>query len=256
MTILQILHDNWPLLLIGQYPHGPIGGIVLTILLASAALVIAFPFGILVAMARVSPIPMVRAVVTGYVYTVRGIPLLMIVFWVYFLMPVLTGVPVSGFTTMLCALVVYDAAYLGEIIRSGMNALPKGQTEGARALGLSYFKTMRLVILPQSLYNVIPSMVTQWVSTIKETSLGYIINVQEISFAADQINNRLMTQPFPVYLILALSYFALCYFLTEAARFIEKRIARKRQGRRLAPDTTTSQRVPMDATDIAQAAKH
>ncbi|SFU26823.1 amino acid ABC transporter permease, partial [Paraburkholderia aspalathi] len=212
--MFDILRDNWTLLLIGQYPHGPLGGIVLTILLSLSALVIAFPLGILVALARISPFRFLRAPATGLVYMVRGIPLLMVIFWVYFLVPVLTGYPVTGFVTMLCALVIYDSAYLGEIIRAGIEGLPKGQTEASRALGMSYMKTMRAVILPQALYNVVPSMVTQFVSTIKETSLGYIINVQEISFAADQINNRLLTKPFPVYLILALSYFALCYALT------------------------------------------
>ena len=228
--MFDILRDNWTLLLIGQYPHGPLGGIVLTILLSLCALVIAFPLGILVALARISPYRYLRVPATGLVYMTRGIPLLMVIFWVYFLVPVLTGYPVTGFVTMLCALVIYDSAYLGEIIRAGIEGLPKGQTEASRALGMSYMKTMRAVILPQALYNVVPSMVTQFVSTIKETSLGYIINVQEISFAADQINNRLLTKPFPVYLILALSYFALCYALTQLAQYLERRVTRKRSG--------------------------
>ncbi|WP_118180561.1 amino acid ABC transporter permease [Paraburkholderia phosphatilytica] len=231
--MFDILRDNWTLLLIGQYPHGPIGGIVLTILLSLSALAIAFPLGILVALARISPLRVLRAPATALVYVVRGVPLLMVIFWVYFLVPVLTGYPVTGFVTMLCALVVYDSAYLGEIIRAGIEGLPRGQTEASRALGLSYLKTMRAVILPQALYNVVPSMVTQFVSTIKETSLGYIINVQEISFAADQINNRLLTKPFPVYLILALSYFALCYALTQFAHYLERRVTRKRAGKAL-----------------------
>ena len=228
--MFQILRDNWTLLLIGQYPHGPLGGIVLTILLSLSALVIAFPLGILVALARISPFAFLRAPATGLVYMVRGIPLLMVIFWVYFLVPVLTGYPVTGFVTMLCALVVYDSAYLGEIIRAGIEALPKGQIEASRALGMSYLGTMRAIILPQALYNVLPSMVTQFVSTVKETSLGYIINVQEISFAADQINNRLLTKPFSVYLILALSYFVLCYALTRFARYLERRVTKKRAG--------------------------
>ncbi|EOH6072909.1 amino acid ABC transporter permease [Burkholderia cenocepacia] len=228
--MFEIIRDNWALLLIGQYPHGPLGGIVLTILLSVAALAIAFPLGILVALARISPFPLLRAPATALVYAVRGVPLLMVVFWVYFLVPVLTGYPVTGFVTMLCALVVYDSAYLGEIIRGGIEALPKGQIEASRALGMSYLKTMRYVVLPQTLYNVVPSMMTQFVSTIKETSLGYIINVQELSFAADQINNRLLTKPFPVYLILALCYFALCYALTQFAQYMERRVTRKRAG--------------------------
>ncbi|RDV00362.1 amino acid ABC transporter permease [Trinickia dinghuensis] len=228
--MLNILRDNWALLLIGQYPHGPLGGIVLTVLLSLSALAIAFPLGILIALARISPFAILRAPATGLVYAVRGVPLLMVIFWVYFLVPVLTGYPVTGFVTMLCALVVYDSAYLGEIVRAGIEGLPRGQMEASRALGLSYLKTMRSVILPQALYNVVPSMITQFVSTIKETSLGYIINVQEISFAADQINNRLLTKPFPVYLILALSYFALCYALTQVAQYLERRVTRKRAG--------------------------
>ncbi|CAB3638385.1 putative glutamine ABC transporter permease protein GlnP [Paraburkholderia phenoliruptrix] len=228
--MFDILRDNWTLLLIGQYPHGPLGGIVLTILLSLSALILAFPLGILVALARISPLRVLHAPATALVYMVRGIPLLMVIFWVYFLVPVLTGYPVTGFVTMLCALVIYDSAYLGEIIRAGIEGLPKGQTEASRALGMSYMKTMRSVVLPQALYNVVPSMVTQFVSTIKETSLGYIINVQEISFAADQINNRLLTKPFPVYLILALSYFALCYALTQLAQYLERRVTLKRAG--------------------------
>jgi polar amino acid transport system permease protein len=228
--MLDVLRDNWTLLLIGQYPHGPIGGIVVTILLSVSALVISIPLGILVALARISHFKVLRAPASALVYTVRGVPLLMVIFWVYFLVPVLTGYPVTGFVTMLCALVIYDSAYLGEIIRAGIEALPNGQAEASRALGMSYLKTMRAVILPQALYNVVPSMVTQFVSTIKETSLGYIINVQELSFAADQINNRLLTKPFPVYLILALSYFALCYALTQLAHYLERRVTRKRAG--------------------------
>ncbi len=230
MIMFDILRENWTLLLIGQYPHGPLGGIVLTVLLSLSALAIAFPLGILVALARISPFVVLRAPATGLVYMVRGVPLLMVIFWVYFLVPVLTGYPVTGFVTMLCALVVYDSAYLGEIIRAGIEGLPRGQTEASRALGLSYLKTMRAIILPQALYNVVPSMITQFVSTIKETSLGYLINVQEISFAADQINNRLLTKPFAVYLILALSYFALCYALTQFAQYLERRVTRKRAG--------------------------
>jgi polar amino acid transport system permease protein len=241
--MFEILRDNWALLLIGQYPHGPLGGIVLTILLSLAALAIAFPLGILVALARISPLPFLRAPAAGLVYMVRGIPLLMVIFWVYFLVPVLTGYPVTGFVTMLCALVVYDSAYLGEIIRAGIEALPKGQNEASRALGMSYLGTVRSVILPQALYNVVPSMVTQFVSTVKETSLGYIINVQEISFAADQINNRLLTKPFAVYLILALSYFVLCYALTQLAQHLERRVTRKRAG--TASNNRTAAVVPL-----------
>ncbi|MBH9710605.1 ABC transporter permease subunit, partial [Burkholderia contaminans] len=99
--------------------------------------------------------------------------------------------------------------YLAEIIRAGIQALPPGQQEAGRALGLSYLQTMRRVILPQALYNMLPSMLSQFVSTVKETSLAYVISVQELTYAANQINSVLLTKPFEVFALLALTYFLL-----------------------------------------------
>ena len=225
-----IVRDNAPLFLIGQYPHGPLGGLANTLILAASALVLAFPLGLLLALARVSPWAWLRYPATVWVYVLRGIPLLMVIFWTYFLVPLLIGHNITGFTTMLCTLVVYQSAYLCEIIRGGIQALPGGQYEGARALGLGYVRTTVWVILPQALYNALPSLISQFVSIIKETSLGYVINVQELTFAANQVNNQLLTKPFQVFFILAITYYVLCYGLTRVAGVLEGRIARKRQG--------------------------
>jgi polar amino acid transport system permease protein len=149
---------------------------------------------------------------------------------VYFFVPVLTGRTVSGFTTMVITLVIYQAAYLAEIVRAGIEGLPRGQTEAARAMGLNYRQTMTKVVLPQALYNMVPALVSQFVSTIKETSLGYVISVNEVTFAANQINSSLMTQPFQVYFVLAAIYFCLCFSLTRLARWLEHRIAMRREG--------------------------
>jgi polar amino acid transport system permease protein len=164
------------------------------------------------------------------VYVVRGVPLLMVILWVYFLVPLLIGREVSGFTTMLCTLVIYEGAYLSEVVRAGIQALPKGQTEAARALGHSHLGTMWFVILPQALYNMLPSMLSQFISTIKETTLGYVINVQELTFAANQINNQLLTKPFQVFFILAMTYYVVCFSLTQLTQWLERRIAHKRLG--------------------------
>src|SRR3546814_7209357 len=96
---------------------------------------------------------------------------------------------------MIAALVIYESAYLAEIIRSGIQALPSGQLEAGRSLGLSYTQTMRRIILPQALYNTLPSMLSQFISTVKETSLGFVISVHELTFAAAQVNNMLLTKP-------------------------------------------------------------
>ncbi|RLM22647.1 amino acid ABC transporter permease [Brenneria alni] len=228
--ILLILKDNWLLLLVGQYPNGPLGGLAITFLLSILGLLLAFPLSLVIALARVSPFRWLRVPATVLVYGVRGIPLVMLIFWVYFFVPLLIGQTVNGFTTMLVTLVIYQAAYLAEIIRAGIIGLPNGQTEAARAVGLSYMQTTVKVILPQALYNMMPAIISQFVSTIKETSLGYVISVNELTFAANQINSTLLTKPFEVFLILTVIYFLLCFSLTQLARFVERRINKKRAG--------------------------
>jgi len=230
IDLYNILRDNWLLLLVGQYPNGPMGGIVCTLVLSVLGIALAFPLSVLLALARLSPWRVLRWPTTGLIYVVRGVPLLMVILWVYFLVPLLIGRNVSGFTTMLCTLVLYEGAYLSEVVRAGIQALPRGQLEAARALGNSYLGAMWSVILPQALYNMLPSLLSQFVSAIKETTLGYVINVQELTFAANQINNQLLTKPFHVFFILAVTYYVVCYSLTQLAQWLERRVMRKRQG--------------------------
>ncbi len=228
--VYHIIQDDWLLLLIGQYPNGPLGGIAATLLLSVLGISLAFPLSVLVALARISPWRMLRAPATALVYSMRGVPLLVIIFWGYFLVPLLIGRVVPGFVTMVCALVIYEAAFLSEIVRAGIQALPSGQTDAARALGHGHLGAMRYVILPQALYNMMPSILSQFVSTIKDTTLGYVINVPELTFAANQINNRLLTKPFEVFFLLAVIYYVVCWSLTQLANWLERRIAAKRAG--------------------------
>ena len=232
MSLLQsmigIVRDNWLLLLVGQYPNGPLGGISATIILSILGIALAFPLSVAMALASLSPWRVLRWPVMAIVYVTRGVPLLLIILWVYFVLPLLIGHSVPAFTTMLVTLVGYEAAFLSEIVRAGIQALPKGQMDAARALGHSHLGAMRYVILPQALFNMIPSILSQFVSTIKETTLGYIINVPELTFAAGQINNRLLTKPFEVYFILAISYFIVCWTLTQVINLVERRIAARR----------------------------
>ncbi|MGG5808248.1 amino acid ABC transporter permease [Falsiroseomonas sp. CW058] len=227
-TIADIVRDNWLLLLIGQYPNGPLGGIAATLILSVLGIAFAFPLGVAMALASLSPWRALRLPVFALVYVARGTPLLLIILWVYFLLPLLIGNSVPGFVTMLVTLAIYEASFISEIVRSGIQALPKGQMDAARALGHGHLGAMRWVILPQALFNTIPSILSQFVSTIKETTLGYIINVPELTFAASQINNRLMTKPFEIYAILAISYFVVCWSLTRLAGELERRIAARR----------------------------
>jgi polar amino acid transport system permease protein len=169
------------------------------------------------------------------VFVVRGIPLLMVIFWAYFFLPSVTGHKTEQFSTMLGALVLFDGVYLAEIVRAGIRGIPVGQVESARALGLGYGRMMRLVILPQALRNMLPSLVNQFGSTIKETSLGYIIGLTEVSFIASQINTQVFTKAPQVYLLLGLTYFVLCFGLSRAALLVEKRLGRRAATRPLRP---------------------
>ncbi|MBP7241827.1 amino acid ABC transporter permease [Amaricoccus sp.] len=229
--IVTIVRDNWLLLLVGQFPAGPLGGLVATLILSVLSIVLAFPVGMLIALARLSKSPFLLWPSTVLVYVARGVPLLMLIFWVYFAVPLLLGNRIPGFLAMLITLVIYEGCFLSEIIRGGIVALGRGQMEAARSLGHSYMGAMAWVILPQALYNMIPSILSQFVSTIKETTLGYVINVPELTFAANQINNQLLTQPFQVFFILAIIYFIVCWSLTRVAVLIERRISNKRSGR-------------------------
>jgi polar amino acid transport system permease protein len=229
-TIIDILHQNWLLLMVGQFPYGPMGGLVLTVLLSILGLVLAMPVGLLIALARISPYRAVNVPATVLVYVMRGIPLLMLIFWVYFFVPLLLGRTVSGFTTMLCSLVIYESAYLAEILRAGILGLPQAQQEASRALGIGYFQTLRKVILPQAVYNMTPAIVSQFATTIMDTSLASVISVNELTFSANQLNSTLLTKPLQVYAILAAIYFVLCYALSRLAHMLEKRVARKRAG--------------------------
>jgi len=228
--MLELIQTYWLYFLLGQYPNGPLGGLALTLVLASLGLLLSLPLGLVLGLMRVSPWRWLRLPVTALVYVVRGTPLLMVVFWAYFFLPSVTGHKTDQFWTMLIALVIFDAAYLAEIVRAGIQGLPKGQMECARALGLSYLKAMRTVVLPQALRNALPSLVNQFISTIKETSLGYIIGLAEVSFIASQINSLVFTQPTEVFAILGLTYFVLCFGLSRMAYAIERRLERRGLG--------------------------
>jgi len=229
--MLDILHDYGLILLIGEYPHGPLGGLAMTLILAAAALLLSFPLAVLVGIGRTSPIRLVSRLAGLYANTVRGLPLLLLVFWSYFAVPMLFGKSINASLVMLVALVIYESAYLGEIVKAGIQALPRGQTEAARTLGMGYWTTLRKVILPQALFNMIPSILNQLISLIKNTSLAYIISVNELTYAAYQVNAQLLTKPFQVYFLLAMTYFAICYALSSLVGLVERRIKHKRQFR-------------------------
>jgi len=188
--MLQILQDYGLLLLIGEYPHGKLGGLALTLIISIASLLLTFPCSILIALMRTGSSRSLRRLSSAFVYCVRAIPLLMLIFWAYFALPVFIGMPIDATLTLILAIVIYQTAYLGEIIAAGIDALPPGQREAALALGLGAFPIIVRVILPQALFNVIPGIVNQLTTIIKESSLGAVIAVPELSYAMLQVNSN------------------------------------------------------------------
>lgn len=229
--ILQILQNYGLLLLVGQFPQGPLGGLALTLLLAVTGLVVSFPLAVLVGIARTSSLQAIYLPVSAAVHMIRGLPVLMIIFWAYFVVPIVTGHSVSAVTTVICALVIYELAFMGEVVRAGIQAIPTGQIEAARSLGLNRFQVMRRIVLPQALYQMLPSILNQFINLIKNTSLGYIISVNELTYSAYQINAQLLTKPFHVYAILAVTYFLICWSLGLCMSRLEKRIHGRRNQR-------------------------
>lgn len=223
--MVEILKENWLYLLLGQFPNGPLGGLALTLAIAAVALLLALPASVVLALGRVSHFWFFHAPASAFVYFVRGLPLIMVIFWAYFLVPLALGTAVPNFVTMIYALVFFEAAYLAEIVRAGIQGVAKGQVEAARSLGLSYLQSMRRIVLPQALRNMIPSLVNQLVSLTKDTSLAFIVGINELTYAASQINNRTLTHPAEIFLIVALMYFAICFSLSSLARHIEGKLA-------------------------------
>lgn len=228
LDVLDILHTYGLQLLVGGFPHGALGGLALTLILAVVGLAGAFPLAVVIGVARTSPVSPIGWSAAAFVHTVRAIPILMLLFWAYFVLPLITGKTMSGLTTLICALIIYEMAYIGEVVKAGILAVPRGEVEASRSLGIGYFRTLRHVVLPQALVNMTPSILNQFVTLIKNTSLGYIISVNELTFSAYQINNQILTKPFEVYFILAMIYFIICYTLSFLVGRLEQTIRKNR----------------------------
>jgi His/Glu/Gln/Arg/opine family amino acid ABC transporter permease subunit len=148
---------------------------------------------------------------------VRATPELMIIFWIYFTLPVVTGSQVSAWNAALGSLSMIAAAYLAEVVRAGLYSVPATQREAAQALGLKPFAAFCLVVLPQARRNMLPALIAQLVSLFKTTSLVYAIGVMDF-FRAVNVTNNAVYAPYPLYLVLAAGYFASCWTITQVVR--------------------------------------
>ncbi len=201
-----------------------LAGTATTILLTVATMLIAVPCGIVVAILRMYAVAPVRALATGYVELFRNLPLILVVFWAFYVLPILTGFALSPLTTGLLALVLNVTAYNAETFRAGINSIRKGQVEAAMALGMSRATALRRIVLPQALRRITPVLASTWVSLFKDTSLVSVIAVTELAYVAMQIR----AQTFRVLEMLtamAVIYWLLGYPQAKLVDWIERRWA-------------------------------
>ncbi|VVD89416.1 polar amino acid ABC transporter, inner membrane subunit [Pandoraea horticolens] len=207
---VSAVFDNLPYLLWGNFPDGPLSGAALTLVLATisalASGVLGLAGGIALAVLG-GPARWALAFVIG---VFRAIPVLMLIFWTYFLLPILFNVNVPGLATVACALALIGGAYLSHTVYAGIRGVGTAQWHAGMSLGLTRIQTLRHIVLPQALRIMTPSFINQWVSLVKDTSLAYIVGVAELSFVATQVNSRLMVYPAEVFAFVALIYFVMC----------------------------------------------
>lgn len=202
-------------LLIGPYPNGPLAGAALTLWMALLACTAATAAGVGLALLldRLDATPRLRwpaRMLRGGLAMLRAIPVLMLMFWAYFLIPMLLGAAVPETATVVAALAAVGAAYIAQSMEAGLHAVGAGQRNAALALGMRPTQALFTIVLPQAWRIMLPSLANQWVSTVKDTSLAYIVGVVELSTAASQVNSRTVAYPAAVFGVVAVLYFLLC----------------------------------------------
>jgi len=205
------------------------GGLPLTILLASLSLVMSFPIALVVALGRRSSLPAIRSFCTIYVELIRGVPLISVLFMASFMFPLFMpqGFKIDVLIRVLVGITLFAAAYSAEVIRGGLQAIPKGQVEAAATLGLSYWQTQRKIVLPQALAMVVPGIMNNFISTFKDTSLVTIVSLYELTGAMSlALNSDANWRPFVIegYIFIALIYFVFCFSMSRYSHWVEKQV--------------------------------
>ncbi|MEZ7196208.1 amino acid ABC transporter permease [Pseudodesulfovibrio karagichevae] len=235
-----VYHFNWEIiwanlktLLIWRFPNGDdtefflgLGGLAGSLLMAAISIVGSFFIGLIVGMGRTAKNRVFRIPSLLYIEIIRGIPLILVILWFYqAILPVVFKVDLDAFWAATIALTFFFGAYIAETVRGGIENIPSGQVEAAKASGLTYFQTMRKIILPQALKQMLPALVGMFIADFKDTSLAYIIGVMELTRAAYAVNNRIMVHPFEIYTTVAVLYFVFSYFMSLYAKRLERRLS-------------------------------
>jgi general L-amino acid transport system permease protein len=206
------------------------GGLPLTIMLATLSIVFAFPLAVAVALGRRSKMPAIKTLCVVYVELIRGVPLISVLFMASFMFPLFMppGTSIDVLLRVLVGITLFAAAYMAEIVRGGLQAIPKGQQEAADTLGLSYWQAQRKIILPQALAMVVPGVMNNFIAIFKDTSLVTIVSLYELTGAMGlALNSDANWRPFKIeaYLFIAAIYFAFCFSMSRYSLWIEQRLS-------------------------------
>ena len=201
------------------------GGLPVTMILATYGLVFAFPFGILLALGRRSNLPLIKGLCVGFIELIRGVPLISLLIMASVMLPLFlpSGMTIDKFLRAQVAVILFAGAYIAEIIRGGLQSLPKGQFEAADAMGLNYFQKTILIILPQALRVVIPPLINTFIGFFKDTSLVLIIGIFDFLNTANQalVDPNWAGFPAEVYLFAAFVYFLFCFSMSRYSKHLE-----------------------------------
>ncbi len=207
-------------------------GMAFTLQLTGLAMVGGVIIGTVLAMMRLSSIKPISLIATGYVNLIRSIPLVLVIFWFYFLVPYIGAwiigasepIRVGAFTSSLITFILFEAAYYCEIMRAGIQSIPRGQVSAGYALGMNYWQTMGNVVLPQAFRNMIPVLLTQTIVLFQDVSLVYVLSITDFVGAASKVAQR-DGRLIEMYLFVAVVYFVLCFGLSLLVRKLQQKVA-------------------------------
>lgn len=199
-------------------------GLWVTIYVSAISVVLSFIIGAILGFIRYVKIRYLSAIVGFLIDVIRNLPLLLIIFFMYFGLPSTIGIRLSTVNAAIVALTIFESAMLAEIIRSGIGAVDTGQMEAARSNGMSYLQAMWYIILPQALRRMVPPIVSQFVSLVKDSSLATIILLPELMFHSQVIYGQNTNYMIPMFVALAVLYFIVCFLLSQLSHLLARKL--------------------------------
>ena len=219
MMSLDLSFYNWEL-----FTNYILKGLLFSVQLTVIATVGGIVVGTFLALMRLSGKPILVYPATFYINTMRSIPLVMVILWFFLLIPILIGKPIGADLSATITFIAFEAAFFAEIVRAGIQSVPRGQAYAGEALGMSYGQNMRLVVLPQAFRNMIPVFMTQTIILFQDTSLVYAIGAYDL-LKGFEIAGKNYGRPIETYVLAAATYFLICFSLSKAVRAIQAKVA-------------------------------